>query len=93
MPVQIKGKKYWTVDERIAMARKDEGFSMSSSELTECNGRYFCKVTIVVKEQIFIGTSEVKFGASPQSADGASPVECAETSALGRALGFAGYGR
>ena len=93
MPMKIKGKDYWTVDERIALARQDQGFSMSSSELVECNGRFFCRVTIIVKEQAFIGTSEVKFGAHPQSADGMSPIECAETSALGRALGFAGYGR
>ncbi len=94
MPLQIKGRPYYKVSERIAMARKDGGFSMLSSELVECSGRFFCKVQIIIKEETFIGTSEVRFtNFVPKSLDEFQPVECAESRALGRALSFAGYGR
>ena len=92
MPIQIKGKPYYKVDERMMLADNDAGFSMLSSEIFECKGRYFYKMIIEVKGKPFIGTAEVRFDAHPSSADGMAPVECAETSALGRALRFAGYG-
>ena len=67
---------------------------MLSSELGECNGRFYCRVTIEVQGQVFIGTSEVRFtNFVPKSLDEFQPIECAEGRALGKALGFAGYGR
>jgi len=91
-PISIKGKPYIQVAGRVTLAHEDEGFSMISSETFELANRYFCRVTIAVKDCQYIGTSEIKFTAKAGTADGDSPVECAETSALGRALGYAGYG-
>ncbi len=91
-PINIKGKPYIQVAGRVSLAHEDDGFSMLSSETFELASRYFCRVTIEVKGKRYIGTSEVKLTAKPGTADGDSPVECAETSALGRALGYAGYG-
>ena len=39
-----------------------------------------------------MGTAEIKFNAPKNTPDGIAPLECAETSALGRALAFAGLG-
>lgn len=94
MPIQIKGHPYWKVSERIAMAKKDGGFTMLSSEIVECNGRFFCRVTVDIQGSTFIGTSEVRFtNFAPKSMDEYQPIESAEGRALGRALSFAGYGR
>src|SRR5215831_1522389 len=90
--ITIKGKPYIQVAGRVSLAHEDEGFSMISSDAFELANRYFVRVTITVKDKQYIGTSEVKFTAKAGTADGDSPVECAETSALGRALGYAGYG-
>jgi hypothetical protein len=91
-PITIKGKPYILVAGRVSLAHDDAGFSMLSSETLSVNARWFVKVTITVKDKQYVGTSEIKFDAPKGTADGDSPMECAETSALGRALGFAGYG-
>jgi hypothetical protein len=90
--VMIRGRQYTTVAGRVAEAHASGGYSMLSSTHFAIGDRYFVQVEIAVGEQHFIGTSEVKFSANPGTADGDSPYECAETSALGRALGFAGFG-
>ncbi len=92
VPISVKGKPYITVAGRCTLAHEDESFSMLASEAFELAGRAFIRVTIDVKGKQYVGTSEVKFTAKAGTADGDSPMECAETSALGRALGFAGYG-
>lgn len=95
--VTIKGRPYVTVAERVRLAHAatDGGYSMLASEivtLAAAPDRAWVRVTILVDGQQYIGTSEVKLTAKPGTADGDSPLECAETSALGRALGFAGIG-
>jgi hypothetical protein len=66
---------------------------MLSAETFSIGERWFYRVALLVGEgRQFIGTAEIKFNAPPNSADGKSPIECAETSAVGRALGFAGFG-
>jgi len=47
-----------------------------------------CKV--LVDGVQYIGSAEVHLNAKPGSADATDPLACAETSAVGRALGFAG---
>jgi hypothetical protein len=91
-PIKIKGKDYIDVASRVVLANEDEGYSMLREEVIELAGRAFVRVTIEAKGKQYIGTSEIKFGAKPGTADGDSPFECGQTSALGRALGFAGYG-
>jgi len=91
-PITIKGKPYIQVAGRVSLAHDDGSFSMLSSETFSVNARWFVQVTITVKDKQYIGTSEIKFDAPKNSADGTNPVSCAETSATGRALGMAGIG-
>jgi hypothetical protein len=90
--VNIRGKEYVDVAERVRLCNADQGFSMLCQERYQIEGRHFFSVTILVKDKQYIGDAEIKFGAPKNSPDGTNPVECAQTSALGRALGFAGYG-
>lgn len=92
--VNIKGKLYVDVAERVRLAHDAGGYSMTGNEVFTIGdtGRWWVRITIEVGEQHYSGTSEIKFSAKAGTADGEAPVECAETSALGRALGFAGLG-
>ncbi len=93
--VTIKGRQYVDCAERVRLAHAaGGGFSVLGSQLFQMGdtGRWFVQVTIAIGDLRYVGTSEVKLTAKPGSADGDSPVECAETSAVARALGFAGVG-
>lgn len=93
--VTIKGRPYVDVAERVRLAHTERGgFTMLATDTFTVGdtGRWWVRVTIRVGELEYRGTAEIKFDARPGTADGDSPYECAETSALGRALGFAGIG-
>ena len=95
--VRISGSDYVTVAERNRVAHEigaelELGYEIIDEHWFQMGERWFVTMTIVVNGKTFKGTSEVKFNASPKTADGMAPAECAETSALGRALGFAGIG-
>jgi hypothetical protein len=90
--VKIKGKDYVDVAERVRLCHADEGFSMLKEEYLEIAGQHIIRVYIDVKGKQYIGDAEIKMNAKPGTADYDSPVSCAQTSALGRALGFASYG-
>jgi hypothetical protein len=86
MSIKIHGKEYITVSERVIEAGKD--FISSDSEVL-CHNPVVIKVTVTTPKGKFSGIS----AANPAKAiEKQSPYEVAETSALGRALGFAGYG-
>jgi len=92
MAIKLHGKDYVEVKDRVQAAHTEESYSMLKEETFSMGGREYVRIYIDVKGKQYIGTAECKYNAPPKSPDGQSPFECGETSALGRALGFAGYG-
>ena len=98
--VNIKGKQYVDVAERVRLAHAErESFEIVESGLLSIGGTpiqigdmWVWQVAIMVNGKRYMGTAEVKLNASPKTADGTNPFACAETSAVGRALGFANLG-
>ena len=87
MSVLIHGKKYITVSERVEEAGKD--FISLDTQVLQFDPIVVVKAIVTTQKGIFSGIS----AANPDKAiEKASPYEVAETSAVGRALGFAGYG-
>ena len=95
MPAQIGNKEYFTVAERLTLARGDgappKGIQAISTRMEDHGGVVVIIATVVfADERSFTGMAMVK-GDSRSSIEANSPVETAETSAVGRALAFAGY--
>jgi hypothetical protein len=91
--IDIKGKPYTLIAERVRLAHAErESFEMLSSAPIQIADRWVWQSVIKVDGVQYVGTSEVKLNAAKNTPDGSSPFECAETSAVGRALGFAGLG-
>lgn len=85
MPIQIHGKEYKTVAERLDEIGKDL-LSVSTEVLYQ--SPVVIKATITTNKGVFTGIS----AANPnKTIEKQSPYEVAETSAVGRALSFAGY--
>lgn len=92
--INFKGKPYVQVAERVRLVHEQKReFEVLDSTFQEIAGRVLCKVVIMVDGKRYTGSAEAKIhNAIPKSADDTNPLECAETSALGRALAFAGLG-
>lgn len=88
MSIQIHGKEYITVAERLIEANGN--IKSIYTEILFTNPAIVVKATVTLRdERTFTGIS----GANPSKViEKTSPYEVAETSAVGRALGFAGYG-
>lgn len=86
MPVNIHGKEYFTVAERLEQA-KDVILSITT-EVLYIEPQVMVKATLKTDKGTFTGIS----AANPdKSIEAKTPVEVAETSAVGRALAFAGF--
>jgi len=96
MPINIKGKEYVTVAERVKAIHADkfiDDFSIVTEVLS--HNPVVVKATITINygedggTRMFTGISYANVN---KVLEKQSPYEVAETSAVGRALGFAGYG-
>mgnify|MGYP003666985945 FL=1 len=92
MPVNIHGKEYRTVAERIVLLHeKLEGYCSVTTEIVSIDDdKVIMKSTITHGELIWTGHALEVFGSS--MINKTSALENAETSSLGRALAFAGLG-
>ena len=92
MPVNIHGKEYRTVAERIVLLpEKLEGDCSVTTEIVSIDDdKVIMKSTITHGELIWTGHALEVFGSS--MINKTSALENAETSSLGRALAFAGLG-
>jgi hypothetical protein len=84
---------YVPVAERLRhLHRTGTSFVIEACEVQEHNGVWIYRATVLVGGKRFIGDAEIFFDASPQSIDGRYPISCGQTSAVGNALAFAGFG-
>ena len=94
MSVIIHGNEYKTVAERVRAFLEDNAESEDigvATEIVNDNEKVVTvKASVRIGGRVFTGHAQSRRDA--QSVEGQAPLEVAETSAVGRALGFAGYG-
>lgn len=88
MPINIHGKEYVTVAERVKAVHETEKKVSITTELLR-DDPVVIRATVTTEKGVFTGTS---YANTDKAIEDKSPYEVAETSAVGRALGFAGYG-
>lgn len=87
--IDIHGKAYVPVSERVRMAHDELKTLSIETKVLPVEGMVVIKAIVTTPKGVFTGIS----AANPsKTIEKMSPYEVAETSAVGRALGFAGYG-
>ena len=91
MPVNIHGKEYYTVVERMNMLIKEHKgkYSMNTELVKFEGGCVIIKATLTIDKNTFTGTAMEEVGSS--KINKFSALENCETSAIGRSLSSAGY--
>lgn len=88
--INIKGKEYVPVVERVKEAHiQDKDVSIVTEILSREGDRVTIKATVTLNGKTFTGHSQAIYGKGMM---GDVALEVAETSAIGRALGFANIG-
>lgn len=88
--IEIKGKSYVPVVERVKEAHlQDKDLEIETDIVGIESTRVTIKATVTFKGKKFTGHSQAEWGKGMM---GAVALEVAETSAIGRALGFANIG-
>lgn len=90
-PVRIYGNDYATVAERVLTAHKEqERLSIATEMLSEVESPMILfRATVTTDKGVYTGYAQEIRGA--EGIGGEAPIEVCETSAVGRALAFAGY--
>jgi hypothetical protein len=88
--VNIHGKEYMTVARRVEMAHEGRGLESVETEVVS-HEPVVIKAKVTVKGKTYTGISAV-LKENARLIEKQNPYEVAETSAVGRALGFAGFG-
>ena len=91
MPVNIHGKEYYTVVERLKMLKNDFKIDYSlTTDLLKCDDKVVVmKATLKIGDNVYTGHAMEKFGSSKINTS--SSLENEETSAIGRCLSSASY--
>jgi len=90
--VNMHGKNYVEVAERVRLVHTQKReFEVIDSAPFIIGDRCLWRVVVLVDGKRYTGNAEVKLNAR-SGPDQTNPFECGETSALGRALAFAGFG-
>jgi hypothetical protein len=89
----LHNKDYVEVAERVRIVHElKKEFEVIESAPFQMGDRCIWRAVVKVDGKQYIGNAEAKLNAPKNTPDGTNPFECAETSALGRALAFAGLG-
>lgn len=91
MPISIHGKEYVTVAERLQEAHNDGKLISITTEVLSHNPVVIKATGIFTDGKSYTGISSVPENTYKQIEKN-NPYEVAETSAVGRMLGFAGFG-
>ena len=88
--VNIHGKEYMTVARRVELAHGEKALESIETEILN-HQPIVIRAKVTIRGKVYTGISSVNTD-NARTIEKDNPYEVAETSAVGRALGFAGFG-